>query len=162
MTTNFTLPSGRSATLRRGYGRDFKTAQKMVGDQGDLSFALIAILAKVENQEIDVEAALDLDLADVISLNQRINGMPAAGPGKLPSGRSYVMRSGKGRDLQKAQRLANDQSEVAFGLITTLTTIDGESLFPDALLDMDLPDLMHLITEVQTHVPTQALSTSPS
>lgn len=157
------LPSGKSYVLRKGYGRDLKLAQKIAGDDGDdVTFALIAILVKIDGEELDLDAALDLDLPDVMALNEAITGKASKTPGKLPSGKSYAIKKGKGRDLKKAQRLANEPNEVGFGLVSVLATIDGEELHVDQVLDLELPDVMQLMGEVTGKVPIQAPSASPS
>lgn len=160
-TTTITLPSGATATIRKGQGRDLRIAKKMCEVPDEVGYALIAVLARVDGQELDLDGVLELPLGDTLTLQNIVTPDPAE-PGQLPSGKPYQVKAGKGRDLLKAQRLAGGDGDVDFALIAALVTVDGEALYPDLLLDMDLADVVTLQKAVQGTVPTQALSTSPS
>jgi hypothetical protein len=71
------LPSGRTALVRRGFGRDLMRAHRVVGHNGDpaaITFALIAELAQVDGQAIVYEDVLAMELADVLSLEAEVAG----------------------------------------------------------------------------------------
>jgi len=65
---------------------------------------------------------------------------------KLSDGRIAKIRKGKGSDLFKAQRLANDPAEVSKLLLVFLTEIDGKPLTEDELEEMPLEDVLTLMT----------------
>lgn len=69
-------------------------------------------------------------------------------PKKLPSGKSYTVRPGLGKDLLKAQRMTKDPNEVSFGLIAVLATVEGKPLVIEDVHEMPLPDVLHLVAEV--------------
>lgn len=64
---------------------------------------------------------------------------------KLSDGRTAKIRKGKGSDLFKAQRLANDPAEVSKLLLVFLTEIDGEPLSEETLEEMPLEDVLTLM-----------------
>jgi hypothetical protein len=69
----------------------------------------------------------------------------------LPSGKTALLRKGKGRDLMRAQRAAAsnpDPSAVVFALIAELTQIDGAPIVYEDLVEMDLADVLVLQAEV--------------
>lgn len=65
----------------------------------------------------------------------------------LPSGKTAVIRDGKGKDLFKAQKMANAPDEIMYALIARLTEIDGKPVRFEDLGEMDLQDLLVLITQ---------------
>jgi hypothetical protein len=77
----------------------------------------------------------------------------------LPSGKKAVLKPGKGRDLLKAQRLANDPSEIPYALVSILATVDGQELDVDQVLDMDLPDVLKLQEAVTGKAPSPGPNT---
>jgi len=84
---------------------------------------------------------------------------------KLPSGRTAKIRKGKGSDLFKAQRLANNPDEVSKLLLVLLTEVDGKPLTEDELDNMDLEDVLALLKAFeqlhplsQTDLPLQPSS----
>lgn len=77
----------------------------------------------------------------------------------LPSGKKALLKPGKGRDLLKAQRMANDPSEIPYALISILVTVDGEELDVDQVLDMDLSDVLKLQEAVTGKAPSPVPST---
>lgn len=64
---------------------------------------------------------------------------------KLSDERVAVIRKGKGADLFKAQKLANDPSEISKILLVLLTTIDGKPITEDDLDEMPIEDVMALM-----------------
>lgn len=79
----------------------------------------------------------------------------------LPSGKTAILRKGKGRDLMHAQRAVvgnSDPTAVEFALIAELTQIaDGPIVYED-VLGMDLEDVLVLRAEVsQINFPEPAL-----
>ncbi len=78
----------------------------------------------------------------------------------LPSGKEATIRPGKGKHLLAAQRIAKDSDSIAFALIAELVDIDGKRIFYEDLLDMDLPDVMVLATQVLGNFPSALLGAS--
>ncbi len=158
-----TLPSGAAATLRAGTGADLAIARKMAETEDDVPFALISILVKVDGAELDVAAALKLDMFDVIDLMSEL-GLNAEPEGdKLPSGKPFAVRRGIGEDLRAAQRLMGPNDDPDLVMACVLSTVDGAKILPDDLAAMPLADVLVLSKAVQKQVgPTRAPSTSPS
>ena len=78
-------------------------------------------------------------------------GTPESRSITLPSGKTAVLRKGKGRDLMRAQRAAagnSDPTAVVFALIAELTRIDGAAIVYEDVLEMDLDDVLMLQAEV--------------
>lgn len=66
---------------------------------------------------------------------------------ELPSGKTAVINSFKGRDAMQAQRLAGTDSEKYIpALIVATTTIDGEKVIIEDLEEMDGMDYLKLMT----------------
>jgi hypothetical protein len=79
-TRTITLPSGRTATLRTGRGRDLVNAHRAVASNPEpiaISFALIAELATIDDRKIVYEDLLTMDLNDVLVLESEIIEAPA-------------------------------------------------------------------------------------
>jgi hypothetical protein len=71
------LPSGKSAVVRKGFGRDLMRAQRVAGPEADptaVVFALIAELAEIDGRRIVFEDVLVLDLDDVLTLQSEVIG----------------------------------------------------------------------------------------
>jgi len=69
------LPSGRTAIVRKGFGRDLMRAHRAVGHNPEptaITFALIAELAQVDGKTIVYEDVLAMELGDVLSLEAEI------------------------------------------------------------------------------------------
>jgi len=66
----------------------------------------------------------------------------------LPSGVIAQIRKGKGRDLIIAQRTAREPNEIPMALTAELTTINGNKVIFEDLLEMDLEDVLALQSEV--------------
>lgn len=66
----------------------------------------------------------------------------------LPSGKTAVLRNGKGHDLLQAQMKAKNSEEIPYALIAELVEIDGTSLVYEDILDMDLEDVIALQGEI--------------
>jgi hypothetical protein len=68
----------------------------------------------------------------------------------LPSGRVATVRTGKGRDLVQASRLAGggkDPMKLSLAIVSVLVTIDGRPVVVEDVEEMDLPDVMKLMGE---------------
>lgn len=84
------LPSGRSAAVRKGYGRDLMRAQRAAGD-GDATailFALIAELTELDGARIVYEDVLAMELSDVLVLQAEVVGDNFQGP-RQPVSRAW-------------------------------------------------------------------------
>jgi hypothetical protein len=66
---------------------------------------------------------------------------------KLPSGKTAVIKDGKGKDLFWAQRMASDASEIMKMLMIRLVEIDGKPITEDDLDEMDIADVLALTNE---------------
>src|SRR6266446_8892756 len=75
-TNTIQVPSGASAEIRKGMGRDLMRAQRAVagGDASAVVFALIAELAGIDGQKIVYEDVLEMELADVMALQAEVVG----------------------------------------------------------------------------------------
>jgi hypothetical protein len=74
---NITLPSGKTAVIRRGKGRDLMRAQRAVAGNSDPSavvFALIAELTQIDGAPIVYEDVVEMDLGDVLVLQAEVTG----------------------------------------------------------------------------------------
>ena len=74
MTKTLTLPSGKTAVLRKGKGFDLFQAQKKAKTSEEIPYALIAELAEIDGQKLIYEDILELDLEDVIALQTEVSG----------------------------------------------------------------------------------------
>lgn len=74
MTKTLTLPSGKTAVLRKGKGFDLFQAQKKAKTSEEIPYALIAELVEIDGQKLVYEDILELDLEDVIALQAEISG----------------------------------------------------------------------------------------
>ncbi|MGA2408847.1 MAG: hypothetical protein ABSG46_00460 [Candidatus Binataceae bacterium] len=71
------LPSGRTAQVRKGFGRDLMRAHRVAGHNAEpssITFALIAELVQVDGQAIVFEDVLAMELADVLRLEAEVAG----------------------------------------------------------------------------------------
>lgn len=71
------LPSGRTAVVRKGFGRDLMRAYRAIRHNSEpaaITFALIAELVQVDGQAIVYEDVLAMELADVFSLEAEVAG----------------------------------------------------------------------------------------
>src|SRR6204780_982124 len=75
-TRTIELPSGKSAEVRKGFGRDLMRAQRAAagGDANAVIFALIAELTRVDGRKIVYEEVLEMELADVMALQAEVIG----------------------------------------------------------------------------------------
>src|ERR1700687_1760757 len=72
-----TLPSGKTAEVRKGKGRDLMRAHHAVAGNSEpmsVSFALIAELARVDGKPLVYEDILEMDLDDVLTLEGEVSG----------------------------------------------------------------------------------------
>jgi hypothetical protein len=69
----FTVPSGKVITVRKGKGRDMINAMRKTKDSNEVSFALAAELILVDGNPIIFEDLLEMDLADVMKIQTEIN-----------------------------------------------------------------------------------------
>jgi len=67
---------------------------------------------------------------------------------KLPSGKMAKVRKAKGRDLLKAQRVAQRQDELSYALLAEITEIDGQRMVYEDFMDLDLEDILILQEEI--------------
>jgi hypothetical protein len=94
--TLLVLPSGRTAMIRKGVGRDLMRAQRVVGVSTDptaVVFALIAELVEIDGEKIVYEDLLAMDLNDVLALQSEVAGANFQGPPPAPSQPSYTSDS---------------------------------------------------------------------
>jgi len=71
------LPSGKTAAIRRGKGRDLIRAQRAVAGNPEptaVVFALIAELAQIDGVPIVYEDVAEMDLGDVLVLQAEVTG----------------------------------------------------------------------------------------
>lgn len=65
----FTLPSGKTATIREGKGKDSQLALRMCnGDSSKYLSALMSVLCEIEGKKIVMEDIEELPLKDYNSL----------------------------------------------------------------------------------------------
>jgi len=72
-----TLPSGATAEVRKGRGKDLMRAHRAVRGKDDpmaISFALIAELTNIDGKMIVYEDVLEMNLSDVLALQTEIMG----------------------------------------------------------------------------------------
>jgi hypothetical protein len=72
-----TLPSGATAEIRKGKGKDLMRAHRAVRGNDDpmaIAFALIAELVNLEGKPIVYEDVLEMGLADVLALQAEVVG----------------------------------------------------------------------------------------
>ncbi len=72
-----TLPSGATAEVRKGRGKDLMRAHRAVRGKDDpmaISFALIAELTNIDGKTIVYEDVLEMNLSDVLTLQTEIMG----------------------------------------------------------------------------------------
>ena len=74
MTKTLSLPSGKTATLRKGRGFDLLQAQIKAKTSEEIPYALIAELTEIDGQKLVYEDILELDLSDVIALQAELSG----------------------------------------------------------------------------------------
>ena len=90
------LPSGKTASIRKGFGRDLMRAQRVAGPAGDSAaviFALIAELTEVDGERIVYEDLLAMELNDVLALQAEVAGPNFQDPPPPPSPRSSILDS---------------------------------------------------------------------
>ena len=71
------LPSGSTAVIRRGKGRDLMRAHRVTAGNPEptaVSFALIAELTQIDGKPIVYEDVLGMDLEDVMTLQEQVIG----------------------------------------------------------------------------------------
>lgn len=73
---------------------------------------------------------------------------PEKGVVTLVDGRTARVRPGYTKDMLRAARVASDEASVQFALIAVLTTIDGEALLFEDLLELPIADFEALYSEV--------------
>ena len=66
----------------------------------------------------------------------------------LPSGKVAIIEKGKGKDLLQAQIKAKTSDEIPYDLIAALVEIEGKKLVYEAILGMDLEDVLSLQGEI--------------
>lgn len=69
----FTLPSGKSAEIAPFKGRHIREAHRIAGTETDrMTFALIAMLVKIEGQPVLMEDLDEMDGRDVLELMTKV------------------------------------------------------------------------------------------
>ena len=71
------LPSGRTATIRAGKGRDLMRAHRVAARNPEplgVSFALVAELAEIDGRPVVYEDILEMELEDVLALQDEVLG----------------------------------------------------------------------------------------
>ncbi len=74
MSKTINLPSGKIATVKAGKGYDLLQAQQKAKTSEEIPYALIAELCEIDGQKLVHEDILELDLADVLTLQAEISG----------------------------------------------------------------------------------------
>jgi len=69
-----TLPSGKTAAIKDGKGRDLLNAQRKAKTPDEILFALIAEIAEIDGQTVIYEDLLEMNLEDVLALQAEISG----------------------------------------------------------------------------------------
>jgi len=69
-----TLPSGKTATIKDGKGRDLLNAQRKAKSPEEIMFALMAELVDVDGQSYVYEDFLEMPLDDILALQTEISG----------------------------------------------------------------------------------------
>lgn len=90
------LPSGKRAAIRKGFGRDLMRAQRVAGPEADptaVVFALIAELVEIDGHRIVFEDVLTIDLEDVLMLQSEVIGPNFQNPPPPSSPRSFTSES---------------------------------------------------------------------
>lgn len=68
----FELPSGKKVVVEKLLGKHLRNAQRQAHDKHDLIYALIAEAITIDGAKLHYEELLDLDLADVAMLLERV------------------------------------------------------------------------------------------
>jgi ethanolamine utilization cobalamin adenosyltransferase len=68
------LPSGKTAVIKDGQGKNLLMAQRIAGNPDEVAFALTAELVEIDGQKIVFEDILEMPLADVIKLQAEVTG----------------------------------------------------------------------------------------
>jgi hypothetical protein len=93
-TKQITLPSGRTAVIREGFGRDLMAAQRVATSVDAIPMALVAQLVEIDGKAIVYEDVLDMNLPDVLMLQGQVMSgdfdIPPAQP--LPAETSSAFR----------------------------------------------------------------------
>ncbi len=90
------LPSGKRAAIRKGFGRDLMRAQRVAGPEADptaVVFALIAELVEVDGRGLIYEDVLAMDLEDVLTLQGEVVGPNLQNPPPPSSLHSFTSDS---------------------------------------------------------------------
>ncbi|GEM_PF-4857836 len=80
----------------------------------------------------------------------------------LPSGKTVTVRTGKARDLVKAQMMTQTPEELPLALAALLCEIDGKPLTMEDVGDIDLSDFVELVPFLGLAPRTPPGSASPS
>lgn len=68
------LPSGKTAKIRQGKGRDLLNAWRKAKTPDEIVFALIAELVEIDGQKVIYEDLLEMDLKDVLAIQAEVVG----------------------------------------------------------------------------------------
>lgn len=66
----------------------------------------------------------------------------------LPSGKTAIIKKGRGIDLLNAQKNTNSSDEIPYALIAQLCEIDGQKVVYEDILELDLEDVIALQNEI--------------
>ena len=69
-----TLPSGKTATFKKGNRQTVLNAQRKAKYPEEIMFALIAEITDIDGQPIVYEDLLEMDMEDVLILNAQLSG----------------------------------------------------------------------------------------
>ncbi|MGH7932272.1 MAG: hypothetical protein ACREQN_03785 [Candidatus Binataceae bacterium] len=82
-TRQIELPSGKTAGIRNGKGRDLMRAHRAAAGNPEpmaVMFALIAELVEIDGKTLMYEDVLELDVTDVLMLQDEVVGGGTASP----------------------------------------------------------------------------------
>lgn len=68
-----TLPSGKTAIIKKGQGFHLLAAQRKARTNDEIPYALVAELAEIEGSRFTYEELLEMDIADVSMLLTEVN-----------------------------------------------------------------------------------------
>ena len=83
MTKELILPSGKTATIKKGKGIDLLKAQQNANSSDEIPYALLAQLCEIDGNKVVYEDILELDLEDVIALQNAISSKVVPNEKKL-------------------------------------------------------------------------------
>lgn len=104
MTKTLTLPSGKTAILEKGKGKDLLQAQMKAKSSDEIPYALIAELVEIDGQKLVYEDILEMDLEDVLALQSEISGkFQTAKPQETEIAETKTETTPNLKDIQNSQ-----------------------------------------------------------